>query len=217
MKEPRIKNFNEIEKEPRIKNFIHIEDPNAIIHEENRRVCSREVMGESTKEAGNNSESEKRKDERDTFKIQKKGIESKEKKFKDYDLTSKERVKVQQISSYNKQKLGSEEKSKFCITGKEKDGQNVSQISNQIKVSRVPRPIKKESDINNQQKSVKNGFNVAIQQQPGQRIDTIQNLSVPEDPVHPESVTQEEDQNVSAAADSGDQIYLFIYFYFYSQ
>ena len=154
-------------------------------------------MGEDTKEAGNSSESEKRRDERDTFKIQTKGIESKEKKFKDYDLRSKERVKVQQISSYNKQKLGSEEKSKFCVTGKEKDGQNVSQISNQTKVSRVPRPIKKESDINNRQKSVKKGFNVTIQQQPAQRIDTIQNLSVPEESVHP--------------------IYLFIYFHFYSQ
>ena len=40
----------------------------------------------STKQAGSNSESGKRKYERDSLKIQKKGIESKEKKFKDYDL-----------------------------------------------------------------------------------------------------------------------------------
>ena len=64
----------------------------------------------------------------DTFKIQKRGIESKRKKFKDYDLRSKEREKVQQISSYNKQKLENKEqlKLKTCITGKEKDGQNFS-------------------------------------------------------------------------------------------
>ena len=131
IKEPRIKNFIEIEKEPRIKNFIHIEDPNVIIHEEeDQKNLFKESWRESSKVAESNKESEKRRDNRDTFKIQKRGIESKEKKVKDYDLRSK--VKVQQISSYNKQKLESKEqlKLKTCITGKEKDGQNVSRISN---------------------------------------------------------------------------------------
>ena len=79
---------------------------------------------EKNKEAGSNSESEKRRDKRDTLKTHKRGIETKEKKFKDYDLRSKKRAKVQQIRSYNKQKLESEEESKlkFCIAGKEKDG-----------------------------------------------------------------------------------------------
>ena len=47
---------------------------------------------------------------------------------------------MQQTSSYNKQKLESEEESKlkFCIVGKEKDGQNFSKIPNQRKVSRIP-------------------------------------------------------------------------------
>ena len=46
---------------------------------------------------------------------------------------------MQQTSSYNKQKLESEEESKlkFCVAGKEKDGQNVSEIPNQGKVSRI--------------------------------------------------------------------------------
>ena len=63
----------------------------------------------------------------------------KKKKFKYYDLRSKEMAKVQQTSSYNKQKLESEEESKlkFCVAGKEKDGQNVSEIPNQGKVSRI--------------------------------------------------------------------------------
>ena len=65
--------------------------------------------------------------------------------------------------------------------------------------------MKKESDINNWQKSVKKGFNITNQQQPAQRINAIQNLSMPEELVHPEPVPQEEDQNVSAAADRGGQ------------
>ena len=102
---------------------------------------------ESSKEAENNK-SEKRRNKRDIFKIQETGIESNEKKFKHYVLTSKEKVKVQQISSYNRQKLESKQqlKLKTCITGKEKDDQNVSRILNQSKVSRIPRPMKKESD-----------------------------------------------------------------------
>ena len=96
-------------------------------------------LRESNKKAGSTSESEKRRDKRDTLKTHKGGIESKEKKFKDCDLRSKERTKVLQKSSYNKQKLESEEKSKlkFCIAGKEKDGQNVSHIPNQRNVSRI--------------------------------------------------------------------------------
>ena len=95
---------------------------------------------ESNQEAGSKNESEKRRDKRDTLKTHKRGIETKEKKFKDYDLRSKKRAKVQQIHSYNKQKLESEEESKlkFCIVGKEKDGQNFSKIPNQRKVSRIP-------------------------------------------------------------------------------
>ena len=49
------------------------------------------------------------------------------------------------------------------------------------------------------------GFNIAIQQQPAQRRNTIQNLSVPEELVRSEPVPQEEDQNVSAAGDRGDK------------
>ena len=68
------------------------------------------------------------------------------------------------MSSYNKQKLESKQqlKLKTYITGKEKDGQNVSRILNQRKVSRIPRPMKKESDIIKQQKSVKKGFSTSI-------------------------------------------------------
>ena len=46
---------------------------------------------------------------------------------------------MQQKSSYNKQKLESEEESKlkFCIARKDKDGQNVSHIPNQRNVSRI--------------------------------------------------------------------------------
>ena len=114
---------------------------------------------------------------------------------------------MQQISSYNKQKLESKQqlKLKICITGKEKDDQNVSRILNQRKVSRIPRPMKKESDIVNQQKSVRKGFSTPIQHQPAQRRNAIQNLSVLEELVRPESVPQNEDQNVSAAGDRGDQ------------
>ena len=72
------------------------------------------------------------------------------------------------------------------------------------KVSRIPRPIKKESDIINQQESVKKGFSISIQQQPAQRRNTIQNLSVLEELVRPEPAPQEENQNVSAAGDRGD-------------
>ena len=146
-----------------------MEDANVIIHEEDRKNLFKGSWKESSKEAETNKESEKRRDKTDTFKIQKRGIESKEKKFKDYDLRSK--VKVQQISSYNKQKLESKEqlKLKTCIIGKEKDGQNVSRISNQRKVSRIPRPIKKESDIINQQKSVKKCYSISNQHQSAQR------------------------------------------------
>ena len=79
---------------------------------------------EKNKEAGSNSESEKRRDKRDTLKTHKRGIESKEKKFEEYELRSKEMVNLQQARRYNKQKLESEEESKlkFCIAGKEKDG-----------------------------------------------------------------------------------------------
>ena len=114
---------------------------------------------------------------------------------------------MQQISSYNKQKLESKQqlKLKICITWKEKDDQNVSRILNQRKVSRIPRPMKKESDIVNQQKSVRKGFSTPIQHQPAQRRNAIQNLSVLEELVRPESVPQNEDQNVSAAGDRGDQ------------
>ena len=50
---------------------------------------------------------------------------------------------------------------KTCITGKEKDGQKVSRIPNESVTDTDP--IKKESDITNQQKSVKEGSNTAIQ------------------------------------------------------
>ena len=91
---------------------------------------------ESNKEAGSKNESEKRRDKRDTLKTHKRGIESKE---YEYELRSKEMANLQQTSSYNKQKLESEEewKLKFCIAGKEKDGQNFSKIPNQRKVSRI--------------------------------------------------------------------------------
>ena len=113
---------------------------------------------------------------------------------------------MQQISSYNRQKLKSDEESKLktYITGKEKYGQKVSRIPDQSKVSRIPRPIKKESDITNQQNSVKKGFNITIQQST-QRRNTIQSLSVPEELVSPEPAPQNEDQNVSAAGNRGDQ------------
>ena len=94
---------------------------------------------------------------------------------------------------------------KTWIAGKEKDGQTVSRIPNQRKVSRIPRPTKKESDIINQQKPVKKGFSISIQRQPVQRRNTIQNLYVLEELVRPERVPQEEDQNVSASGDRGDQ------------
>ena len=64
IKEPRIKNFTEIEKEPRIKNFIHIEDPNVIIHEEDRKNLFKGSWRGSSKEAKRNKESEKRRDKR---------------------------------------------------------------------------------------------------------------------------------------------------------
>ena len=73
-----------------------------IIYEEEQDNLFKESWRESSKEAESNKESEKRRDKRDTFKIQKRGIESKEKKFKDYNLRSKEKAKVQQISSYNR-------------------------------------------------------------------------------------------------------------------
>ena len=62
----RIKHFIEIERKPKIKDFIHIEDPN-LIHEEKRKDLSKGSWGESNKEAGSNSESEKRRDRRDTL------------------------------------------------------------------------------------------------------------------------------------------------------
>lgn len=65
--------------------------------------------------------------------------------------------------------------------------------------------IKKENEINNKQKSLKTGFNIAVPQQPAQRRDTIQNLPVPEELKRSESVPQEEDQNFSSAGDRGDQ------------
>ena len=146
----------------------------------NERVCSREVGEKVTKKQEVTVSLRKGEIKEIHLNIEEKN-RRKRKKVKDYDVRSKEKEKVQQISSYNKQKLESEEKSKLktCITGKEKDGQNVSRIPNQRKVSQIPRPIKKESDITNRQKSVKKGFNIAIQQQPAQRGNTIQNLSVP--------------------------------------
>ena len=59
--------------------------------------------------------------------------------------------------------------------------------------------------IVNQQKSVKESFSTPIQHQPVQRRNAIQNLSVLEELVRPEPVPQDEDQNVSAAGDRGDQ------------
>ena len=79
-----------------------MEDANVIIHEEDRKNLFKGSWKESSKEVETNKESEKTRDKRDTFKIQKRGIESKEKKFKDYNLRSKEKAKVQQISSYNR-------------------------------------------------------------------------------------------------------------------
>ena len=51
----------------------------------------------------------------------------------------------------------------------------LSRIPNQRKVSRAPRPIKKESDTTNQQKSLKKVFNIAIQQpvQRGHRLKIV--------------------------------------------
>ena len=89
--------------------------------------------------------------------------------------------------------------SRSCITGKEKDGQNVSRITNQIL-----KLTKKESDITSWQKSVTKGFNIAIQQS-SQWENTIPSLSVSEELVRPELVSQEEDQNVSASRDGGNQ------------
>ena len=89
--------------------------------------------------------------------------------------------------------------SRSCITGKEKDGQNVSRIINQIL-----KLTKKESDITSWQKSVTKGFNIVIQQS-SQWGNTIPSLSVSEELVRPELVSQEEDQNVSASRDGGNQ------------
>ena len=89
--------------------------------------------------------------------------------------------------------------SRSCITGKEKDGQNVSRITNQIL-----KLTKKESDITSWQKSVTKGFNIAIQQS-SQWGNTIPSLSVSEELLPPELVFQEEDQNVSASRDGGNQ------------
>ena len=86
-----------------------------------------------------------------------------------------------------------------CITGKEKDGQNVSRIINQIL-----KLTKKESDITSWQKSVTKGFNIAIQQS-SQWGNTIPSLSLSEELLPPELVFQEEDQNVSASRDGGNQ------------
>ena len=61
-----------------------------------------------------------------------------------------------------------------------------------------------ESDITNRQKSVKEGFHIAIQQLT-QRGSTMQSLSLPEEFVRPEPVPQQEDQNVSATGDRGYQ------------
>ena len=104
-KEPRIKNYTKIEREPRIKSFIHIENPN-LIYEEKQKSLFKGSWRESSKEAGSNRESGKTTDERDILNLQKRRIEGKEKKFKDYDLRSKKNTKVQQISSSNKQKIG---------------------------------------------------------------------------------------------------------------
>ena len=89
--------------------------------------------------------------------------------------------------------------SRSCITGKEKDGQNVSRITNQIL-----KLTKKESDITSWQKSVTKGFNIAIQQS-SQWGNTIPSLSLSEELLPPELVFQEEDQNVSASRDGGNQ------------
>ena len=56
------------------------------------------------KETGSNSESEKRGDKIDTLKTHKRGIETKEKKFKECDLRSKKRAKVQVKSSESSQR-----------------------------------------------------------------------------------------------------------------
>ena len=89
--------------------------------------------------------------------------------------------------------------SRSCITGKEKDGQNVSRITNQIL-----KLTKKESDITSWQKSVTKGFNIAIRQS-SQWGNTIPSLSLSEELLPPELVFQEEDQNVSASRDGGNQ------------
>ena len=57
-----------------------------------------------------------------------------------------------------------------------------------------------ESDITNCQKSVKEGFHIAIQQ-----LTQRGSLSLPEEFVRPEPVPHQEDQNVSATGDRGDQ------------
>ena len=49
-KEPRIKNYTEIEREPSIKNFIQIEDPN-VMHEEKRKCLFKGSWRESNREA----------------------------------------------------------------------------------------------------------------------------------------------------------------------
>ena len=76
-----MKNFIEIEREPRIKNFIQLYDPN-VIHKEKRKILFKGSWRESSKETGSNSASEKRRDRRDTLKIQKRRIEGKEKSLK---------------------------------------------------------------------------------------------------------------------------------------
>ena len=57
---------------------------------------------------------------------------------------------------------------KTCITGKKKDAQKVSRIPNES-VTRTD-PIKKESDITNQQKTVMEGSNTAIQSLPKEEM-----------------------------------------------
>ena len=90
------------------------------MHEKKRKKLFKGSWRESNKETASKSESKKRE------------IYLRYKKFKDYCLIPKEREKVQQISSYNRQKLESKEepKLKFCITAKEENDQNVSQIPN---------------------------------------------------------------------------------------
>lgn len=94
---------------------------------------------------------------------------------------------------------------KTCITRNEKDGQNVTRIPNHGKVLRIPRPTKREKDITNRQKSIKKGFDTVIQQNPGQRGKTIQNLSLHKELVRPEPAPQKEDQTASAAGHRGEE------------